>query len=126
MSDNKDKIVTANESGSINYANDVLAKIAALATDEIDGVMGTSGGGLSDMLGVKNRGIKVSLEDEKAVIDLNIVVEYGKKLHEVSRAVQENVKKAIESMTALKVEAVNVHVHSIHVEKPKDDEETEE
>ena len=121
MSDNKDKIVTANESGSINYANDVLAKIAALATDEVEGVVGTSGGGLSDMLGVKNRGIHVDLDGETASISLNIVIEYGKKLDEVSKSVQENVKKAIENMTSLTVEAVNVHVHSIHVEKPKEE-----
>ncbi len=63
MSDNKDKVITTNESGSINYANDVLAKIAQLATDEVEGVLGMSGGGLSDMLGVKNRGIKVVLEE---------------------------------------------------------------
>lgn len=120
MSD-KDKIVTANESGTINYANDVLAKIAALATDEVEGVVGMSGGSLSDMFGVKNRGIRVSLEDNTASIDLNIVIEYGKKLHEVSKAVQTNVKKAIENMTALDVTAVNVHVSSIHVEKSKDE-----
>ncbi len=123
MSDNKDKVITANESGSINYANDVLAKIAALATDEVAGVLGTSGGSLSDMLGVKNRGIKVSLEGNTATIDLNIVIEYGKKLHVVSHLVQESVKKAIENMTALNVTAVNVHVSSIHIEKPKDEKE---
>ena len=42
MSEKNDKVVTSNESGSINYSNDVLAKIAALATDEVDGVAGTS------------------------------------------------------------------------------------
>jgi uncharacterized alkaline shock family protein YloU len=125
MSDNKDKIVTSNESGSINYANDVLAKIALLATDEVEGVVGMSGGGLSDMLGVKNRGIRVSLDENTASIDLNIVIEYGKKLHEVSGSVQANVKKAIESMTALNVTAVNVHVSSIHVEKVEDEKEKE-
>ncbi|MCK5128856.1 MAG: Asp23/Gls24 family envelope stress response protein [Clostridiales bacterium] len=123
MSDNKEKIITTNESGSINYANDVLAKIAALATDEVVGVLGISGGGLSDMLGVKNRGIHVTLEENTAVIDINIIVEYGKKLHVVSNAVQDSIKKAIESMTSLKVIAVNVNVSSIHVEKPKEVEE---
>jgi uncharacterized alkaline shock family protein YloU len=113
----KEKIVATNESGTINYANDVLAKIASLATDEVEGVVGMSGGSLSDMFGVKNRGIRVSLEDNTVNVDLNIIVEYGKKLHEVSNAVQKNVKKAIENMTALEVTAVNVYVSSIHVKK---------
>jgi uncharacterized alkaline shock family protein YloU len=123
MSEKNEKVITANESGSINYSNDVLAKIAALATDEVEGVLGMSGGSLSDMLGVKNRGIKVVLEGENVTIDLNIVVQYGKKLHVVSSAVQDSVKKAIENMTSLKVTAVNVNVSSIHVEKPKTEEE---
>ena len=126
MSEKNDKVVTTNESGSINYSNEVLAKIAALATDEVDGVAGTSGGSLSDMLGVKNRGIKVELEKENVTVDINIVVEYGKKLHEVSKKVQENVKKSIENMTALNVAAVNVNVHSLHMEKPKEEEKKED
>lgn len=121
MSDKNDKIVTSNENGSINYSNEVLAKIAALATDEVEGVAGTSGGSLSDMLGVKNRGIHIELENESVNVELNVVIEYGKKLHEVSKSVQENVKKSIENMTALKVESVNVHVHSLHMEKPKEE-----
>ncbi len=123
MSDKNDTIVTENESGSINYSNEVLAKIAALATDEVEGVVGTSGGSLSDMLGVKNRGIRVELDEDTVSVDLNIVIEYGKKLHVVSKAVQENVKKTIENMTALKVAAVNVNVHSLHMDKPTEEPE---
>ena len=126
MSEKNDKVVTSNESGSINYSNDVLAKIAALATDEVEGVAGTSGGSLSDMLGVKNRGIRIDLEGESVTVELNVVIEYGKKLHEVSKSVQENVKKAIENMTALKVNSVNVHVHSLHMDKPKEKEDPKE
>ncbi len=121
MSEKNDNVITANESGTINYSNDVLAKIAALATDEVEGVAGTSGGSLSDMLGVKNRGIHVTLEDKSVSIDINVVIEYGKKLHDVSKSVQENVKKAIENMTGLTVESVNVHVHSLQMEKPKEE-----
>jgi uncharacterized alkaline shock family protein YloU len=126
MSDKNDTIVTENESGSINYSNEVLAKIAALATDEVEGVVGTSGGSLSDMLGVKNRGIRVELEEESVTVDLNIVIEYGKKLHVVSKAVQDSVKKGIENMTALKVAAVNVNVHSLHMEKPPEEPKEDE
>jgi uncharacterized alkaline shock family protein YloU len=125
MSEKNDNIVTANESGTINYSNDVLAKIASLATAEVEGVAGTSGGSLSDILGVKNRGIKVDLAEQSVSFDLNIVIEYGKKLHEVAKAVQDNVKKAIENMTGLQVAAVNVNVHSLHMEKEKQEPEEE-
>ncbi len=125
MSDKNENIVTTNESGTVNYSNDVLAKIAALATEEVEGVAGTSGGSLSDMLGVKNRGIKVDLAEGSVSFDLNIVIEYGKKLHEVAGNVQEGVKKAIENMTGLNVSAVNVNVHSLYMEKEKPQEDAE-
>jgi len=119
MTDNNQEISTTNDTGSINYANDVIAKIAALAADEISGVAGLTGGGLSDMWGKKNiaRGVKISIEDNRVDIDVNIMVNYGIKIHEVSKAVQENIKKAIENMTGLKVTGVNVNVIGINIEK---------
>lgn len=40
-------------------------------------------------------------------------VVYGSIIQEVAEKVQENVKKAIESMTEFKVMTVNVHVQSV-------------
>ncbi len=128
MSNTNHDISTVSDSGSINYANDVIAKIAALAADEIEGVVGMTGGSLSDMLGMKNltKGIKVTLADRVATIDLSMIVEYGSKIHEVCKNVQANVKKAIENMTGLDVGAVNVNVQGIHIEKEKEEVKDEE
>lgn len=128
MSNTNNDISTVSDSGSINYANDVIAKIAALAADEIEGVVGMTGGSLSDMLGMKNltKGIKVTLADRVATIDLSMIVEYGSKIHEVCKNVQANVKKAIENMTGLDVGAVNVNVQGIHIEKEKEEVKDEE
>ena len=128
MSNTNHDVSTVSDSGSINYANDVIAKIAALAADEIEGVVGMTGGSLSDMLGVKNltKGIKVTLAERVATIDLSMIVEYGSKIHEVCKNVQSNVKKAIENMTGLDVGAVNVNVQGIHIEKEKEEDKVEE
>jgi len=48
---------------------------------------------------------------------LNIIVDYGIKIPDISWKIQENVKNAIESMTGLKVSEVNVHVHGININK---------
>jgi uncharacterized alkaline shock family protein YloU len=50
-------------------------------------------------------------------VDINMIVTYGFKLHEVSRKVQANVIKAIETMTGLSVERVNVSVLGIQFAK---------
>jgi uncharacterized alkaline shock family protein YloU len=108
--------------GNVSFANDVLAIIAGLAASEIEGVAGMSGGlagGIAEMLGRKNlaKGIKISVNDKLIAVDINMIVTYGFKLHEVSRKVQANVIKAIETMTGLSVERVNINVLGIQFTK---------
>lgn len=106
--------------GTVTYANDVIATIAGVAATEVSGVAGMSGGissGITEMLGKKNltKGVKVEVGTQEAAIDLNIVVEYGSELHKVAEAVQENVKKAVETMTGLQVVEVNVSILGVNV-----------
>lgn len=110
------------EIGAVSFANDVLAIIAGLAASEVEGVAGMSGGlagGIAEMLGRKNlaKGIKITVNDKLIAVDINMIVTYGFKLHEVSRKVQANVVKAIETMTGLNVERVNVSVLGIQFAK---------
>ena len=106
--------------GTVTYANDVIATIAGVAATEVSGVAGMSGGissGITEMLGKNNltKGVKVEVGTQEAAIDLNIVVEYGSELHKVAEAVQENVKKAVETMTGLQVVEVNVNILGVNV-----------
>lgn len=50
-------------------------------------------------------------------MDLYLSLYYGISIPETCRAVQENVKKAIETMTGLRVVEVNVHVQAVKFEK---------
>ena len=57
---------------------------------------------------------------------MNIIVEYGSRIPDVAFEIQNRVKKAVESMTGLKVEEVNVHVQGVNTdtaEAQKSDEE---
>jgi uncharacterized alkaline shock family protein YloU len=110
------------EIGNVSFANDVLAIIAGLAATEVEGVAGMSGGlagGIAELLGRKNlaKGIKIAVNDKLIAVDINMIVTYGYKLHEVSRKVQANVIKAIETMTGLNVERVNINVLGIYFAK---------
>lgn len=117
---------TTNKTGTISYANDVIAIIAGLAATEIAGISGMSGGitsGIAEMLGRKNltKGVKVEVGTEETAIDLNVIVDYGVQIHKVAFDVQENVKKAVETMTGLHVVEVNVYVQGMNVaQEPKD------
>ena len=108
--------VKTEETSNIKIADDVVAIIAGVAVSEVPGVSGMSGGfagGISEVLsGKKNlaKGIKVEVGDEEAKIDVNIIVEYGTRIPDVAFEIQNRVKKAVETMTGLKVLEVNVHV----------------
>ena len=116
------------ELGSIKIADEVVAIIAGLAATEVEGVAGMSGGiagGLADMLGKRNfsKGVKVEVGDKQAAIDLYIVVKFGVRIPDVAWSIQENVKKAIESMTGLETTSINVHVQGVSFDTVKVEEE---
>ncbi len=110
------------QNGSISFANDVVATIAGLATVEIEGVAGMSGGfsgGLAELLGRKNltKGVKVEVGKEECAVDLFIVVEYGVEIPLMCERIQANVKKAVETMTGLRVVETNIHIQGVRVAK---------
>lgn len=117
-----------NDMGAIRIANEVVGIIAGLAATEVEGVAGMSGGlagGIAELLGRKNlsKGVKVEVGEKEAAADLFIVTEYGVAIPEVALKVQENVKRAIESMTGLSVVEVNVHVQGVHFPQEEKQEE---
>lgn len=114
--------------GTIRIANEVVGIIAGLAATEVEGVAGMSGGlagGIAELLGRKNlsKGVKVEVGEKEAAADLFLVTEYGVEIPEVAARVQENVKRAVESMTGLNVVEVNVHVQGVHFPQEEKQEE---
>lgn len=119
----------ANANGTVSFATEVVATIAGLAATEIEGVAGMAGTNTSTSLAdiltrrvsnaTKNltKGVKVEVIDGKVKVDVNFVVEYGSPVPEVAKNIQENVKKAIETMSGLTVEVIDVHVQGISFER---------
>ena len=115
---------TAN--GTVSFATDVVATIAGLAATEVEGVaaMINNGNlGLVDMLRknqgnrTMTRGVKVEINGNQVRVQLNVTVDYGSPVPTVAREIQDNVKKAIETMTGLDVPEINIYVQGISFEK---------
>jgi uncharacterized alkaline shock family protein YloU len=109
----------------------VVAKIAALATQEIPGVQ-AMGKSLSRTFGTirakvpgatqaDTQGVSVEVGERQAAVDIDIVVEYGHSIVEVAEAIRQNVIDRIEGMTGLEVVEVNVGVDDLHLEGSDDD-----
>ena len=110
------------DNSNIRIADDVVAVIAGVAVSEVPGVAEMSGGfagGISEVLsGKKNlsKGIKVESSEKQTKIDVNIIVEYGSRIPDVAFEIQNRVKKAVESMTGLKVTQINVNVQGVNTD----------
>lgn len=106
-------------SSSITYANEVVASIAGLAAAEVEGIAGMCSVNTSILNKNRSvtRGVKVEIGTEEAAVDLYVTVEYGTPIQRAAMDAQENVRKAIESMTGLHVVRVDVHVQSVSFEK---------
>lgn len=119
MSENK---LQTHEFGHVNISDDVIGIITNIAASEIDGVRlhGTLAGDIIEILGKKNmtKGVRVNISENDVVqVDLNIVVDFGVVIPDVAWKVQESVKTAIENMTDLKVDYINVNVQGINLGK---------
>ena len=122
MSENKEYVSRSDELGNIHISEEVLAAIAAASTLEVEGVSALSanlGSDLAELLGKKSltKGIHVQMDEDKVKVDVSILLDYGHTIPETGKAVQDNVKNAVENMTGLEVAEVNVNVSGISFEK---------
>lgn len=126
MSDNypSDVKLNDNPNGTVSFATEVVATIAGLAATEVDGVasMISPSAGIADMFSRKSnrnltKGVRIDLDDNRVSVDITITVDYGSPVPDVARNIQENVKKAIETMSGLDVKNVDVHVTGISFER---------
>ncbi|GAA0177220.1 Asp23/Gls24 family envelope stress response protein [Clostridium sediminicola] len=126
----EDNIKNLNDIGIVKISDEVVEVIAGLAASEIDGIVGMSTklvGGITKILTSKKsvtKGVKVSVGEDSATIDIFVVVTYGTRIMNVAKQVQENVQKSVESMTGLKVSAVNVYIQNMVL--PKEDKNIDE
>ena len=118
MSEHKDYISRADELGNIHISEEVLAAVAAAAATEVSGVSALSanlGSDIAELLGKKNqaKGVRILVEEEKITVEMGVLMAYGHTIPEVGKAVQENVKTTLESITGLEIAAVNVTVAGV-------------
>lgn len=107
------------ENDGIKISDNVVSDIAGVAVSEVPGVAGMAGRITEVFSGKSNlsKGIKVDVGEKDTKIDVNIIVEYGVRIPDIAFEIQTRVKKAVETMTGLKVLEVNVHVQGVSFTK---------
>ena len=106
--------------GAVQIADDVVAMIASLAATEVEGVSamaGTITNELMSKVGMKKltKGVKVMVLEGSVVVDLADTMEYGYNIPATCQKVQTKVKNAIENMTGLTCNDVNIRIAGVKV-----------
>ncbi len=114
--------------GVVRISDEVISIVSGVAVSEVKGVIGIYDGSKSGLFGFKtlNKGVRAEIKDNLVNIDIDIVVEYGANMPEVAWEIQGKIKKAVESMTGLIVEKVNVFIKGIEFKKDENTEEKKE
>ena len=113
MNENKEYVTCAENGGSVNISEEVVAVIAAGAVNEVENVVPYT---RSELVGKRSvsRGVKIRIDEQNRITaDVFVAVSMGAIVSDAARAVQTSVRDAIESTTGLKVLAVNVHVGAV-------------
>jgi len=113
------EITASGKAGQIKISDEVLAIISGTAAHEVDGVI--SGRTPNDRFAKSKRifakNVKINMNQDRAIVDIRILVRFGYRIHEISEEVQRRVKTALETMVGLKVQEVNVSVIGIHFDQ---------
>jgi uncharacterized alkaline shock family protein YloU len=73
--------------------------------------------GLWELMRIENlsKGVKLKFNEDKLVIELYVMVEYGTKISVIANNIIQKVRYSVENFTGLKVSSVTVNVQAVRV-----------
>lgn len=107
--------------GKIEVSPTAVASLASQAVLECYGVVGMAtkdlASGIVQILQPSShrRGVDLHLGDDRIVVDLYVVIEYGTPIAVVARNIQSTVKYTLERALGVPVAEVNVNVQDLRV-----------
>ena len=118
--EDRSKVIEYNDDnlGEVRIADEVVAVIAGIAASEVEGVVSMAGNITNELVGLLgmsrlSKGVKVEVNEDHVSVNLALNISFHYNIPDVSKAVQERVKNAIENMTGLTVLDVNVKIAGV-------------
>ena len=110
--------VNINDESTLSIDGGVVEKIVAMTAREVDGVLQLKGNLINSLPGLRGsdttKGVSVEMSgDDACTVNIAVSLEYGKSAPRVFQELHDKVAGAIETMTGLKVTAVNVRVTNV-------------
>lgn len=95
--------------GQASISTDILARYAADAAREVEGVRGLTESPIPGRRG----GVRVSGEESGTRVELHLAVDWGASIPELGRAVQQRVRDYLKQMADVEAATVDVVVEEI-------------
>ncbi|WP_214724684.1 MULTISPECIES: Asp23/Gls24 family envelope stress response protein [unclassified Exiguobacterium] len=113
---NENEVVHENK---LTFEDQVIKKIAGIASNDVKGILSMSGGfmsGLTDRFRSTEditKGIDAEVGERQVALDLKVIVEYGKNIPSIFQDAVTKIKKSVHDMTGLDVIEINMHVEDV-------------
>lgn len=102
---------------TITIAPSVLIAVVKHAAEQIEGVASMAeipvNVGRIFRGNSMGSGVVLDIDDQQVVVDMYIIVKPDVNMSAVSRSVQDNVRRAVQELVGMDVEAVNVHIADV-------------
>lgn len=99
--------------GALTLSEDVVATIAGMAAKEVEGIYSVGKTPWISLGDNPTRGVDVEVGKKQAAFDLDIVVEYGRDIRELSRQLREKTAAEVSKMAGREVVEINLHIVDI-------------
>lgn len=115
-----------NELGVVQIDEQVIINIASKAAMQSYGIVGFVSATATDtiltLLKQENlsKGIVLSIKDNKIILDLYVILEYGVKISTVSENIINTIKFKVEESTGIDVDKINIIVKDIRLQNQEE------
>ena len=112
-----------NRFGTIGLSLDVISKIVGITATGCYGVVGMANKNKADGIvyllkkDFLDKGVKVKAEEDKLLIELHIIVEYGVNIHAICESIVNRVRYVVQDSTGFTVKDITVFVDSMRCDK---------
>ena len=108
---------TTRPPGKTTVATNVLLTIARLTALQVEGIsrMHQFPGGVNRIFQKSNygEGVHIKIEDDRIFADIHVVLKNDVNIREISRNIQNDVRRAFSDMVGMEVGRINVHIENI-------------
>ncbi len=107
--------------GNIVIDNEVIAQYAGSVAVECFGIVGMAGISVKDgfvrLLNRESitRGINVTIQNNKLILDFHVIVAYGVSILAVTENLIDSVKYKVEEFTGIEIKKINIYVDGVRV-----------